>query len=110
MFFKLCQRCERFFYSDAEYKAHSCFQNEKKRIPSPAASSVAEGERAKADPVKPVAENQDRKQLLIAMKTMLGNKKIECATLKFEKTKELFLKSFGDSEYQKLEKSMTKEA
>lgn len=110
MFFKLCQRCERFFYSDAEYKAHSCFQNEKKRIPSPAASSVAEGERAKADPVKPAAENQDRKQILIAMKTLLGNKKIECATLKFEKTKELFLKAFGDAEYQKLEKSIMKEA
>ena len=110
MYFKLCQRCERFFYSDAEYKSHSCFQNEKKRIPSPAASSVAEEEKTKMEPVKPAAENQDRKQILIAMKAMLGNKKIECATLKFEKTKELFLKAFGDAEYQKLEKSMTKEA
>ena len=110
MFFKFCQQCERFFYSDAEYKAHSCFQNKKKRIPSPAASSVAEEEKTKVEPVKPTAENQDRKQILIAMKTMLGNKKIECATLKFEKTKELFLKAFGDAEYQKLEKSIMKEA
>ena len=59
MYFKLCQRCERFFYSDAEYKAHSCFQNEKKRIPSPAASSVAEEEKATVVQAKPAAENQD---------------------------------------------------
>lgn len=109
MFFKLCQRCERFFYSDADYKAHSCFQNEKKRIPSPAATPAAE-ERKTTEPARLSGENQDRKQLLIAMKTMLGNKKIECATLKFEKTKELFLKAFGDAEYQKLEKSIMKEA
>ena len=108
MFFKLCQKCEHFFFSDEEYRAHKCFRNEKKNelkkvVPEKKETSVPPAENAENASVS--SEKERRKQILLAMKTRLANAKADCATLKFDATKEMYIRKFGAGEYEKLEKS-----
>lgn len=54
-------------------------------------------------------EKEQKKRILLAMKTRLANTKVDCATLKFDATKELYIKKFGAGEYTKLEQSFSGE-
>lgn len=113
MFFKLCLNCEHFFFSDEEYRAHGCFRKEKKMESK---KEVSENRIEERIPPAETAvnataanEKEKRKQILLAMKTRLANAKTDCATLKYEATKEMYIKKFGAGEYTKLEQSFSGE-
>lgn len=121
-FFRYCTSCGRFFQGEtgkAEYGVHqkTCgktmdFSDTIKHEFSRPELNGSFKNQDKTPPMEKIAvsdEKERRKQLLVAMKTRLGNAKVDCATLKFEATKELYIKKFGAGEYTKLERSFNGE-
>lgn len=122
LFFRYCTSCGRFFQGDTgkvEYADHqkTCgksmdFSDTKKHEfgkPELNGSFKNQDITPPLEKIPVSDEKERRKQLLVAMKTRLGTAKVDCATLKFDATKDLYIKKFGAGEYTKLERSFNGE-
>lgn len=84
-YFKLCQRCERFFYSEDEYRSHSCV------------SSQANAVRKNDDESKKTPRDRSGKRDdMLRMKKELEDKGVKLpVTATYETTLEAYQKEFG---------------
>lgn len=119
MYFKLCQNCDRFFYSSAAFSAHKC-NDPDCDVGAPvkareATGNTKETEKTEIAPVPiPPAENAPsavdekklRNRLLIAVKKRLADKGIDCQTLKMEQAKARYIEEFGKRDFDALEKAI----
>lgn len=119
MYFKLCQNCDRFFYSSAAFSAHKCNDpncdvgaSVKAREAAGNAKKDEKTESAPA-PVPPaenapsaVDEKKLRNRVLIAIKKRLADKGIDCQTLKMEQAKARYIEEFGKRDFDNLEKAI----
>lgn len=110
MYFKLCQRCDRFFYSDRDYRSHDCNSPDNSREVSKIPEQKKEEKKPATttppnDGIKESDIKERRKALIVSMKKLLAEKGIDCATLKLEQLKPLYAKTFGEKALAEAEKS-----